>query len=716
MSDKAPSYAILWASQTGNAEWIAKAIHKEAQSRGFTGECFVMNEFELANMDKTGVLIFVTSNTGDGDPPDNSSKFWRFLRRQKQKDYLAQAKITVLGLGDTNYTNFNNSAVRLEKKVKELGATVFYEKGMADDAEGLENVVDPWIANLWSVLAEICQQKVSEGDQTAEITKGVSEVEIAPMTAAEKAAQEPFSMTERRSTIPETVAPYTGLPNSLVKGTQINGDSKPAAPLSHKIHVDTSALENATQLTGLPRVPAAYIKLVKVEKNAEKPLTEKLPRFVYTPTPIIEATVSKVSCISRKGALKRTLHLELDLGEHTDFQPGDAFGVIAPNDEDLVQAILTRLGIKTAEEEMQQFSVEGDDLPSHLKHASGVTLIDLFRYGLDLTTAPRKALLRMLGEYTSDAQEKNLLMFLCSKQGLAQFNSLRDQQPTLLDLLVSFPSCNPPIERLLDTLPAHMPRYYSIANSPLAHPHAIRFAFNIVQYTTPEPYNVARKGVATTWLDNLTGLVEAATSSDNTAPVVEIPVSQRISVPIFFKINNNGFVLPTDTTKPLLLIGPGTGIAPFIGFLEHRDKQRQIRRSLGGVGAFPDRDIATEFGEIRVYYGFRERSKDYLFDAELKEFVDRDVITHLELAVSRESENKVYVQDLIRRDQKDLYDFIVNKGALIYVCGDAKGMATGVHEALANMLVENEQLEKMEAMKTLTRWITEKKYLRDLWA
>jgi methionine synthase reductase len=252
---------------------------------------------------------------------------------------------------------------------------------------------------------------------------------------------------------------------------------------------------------------------------------------------------------------------------------------------------------------------------------------------------------------------------------MAQFNTLRDQLPTLLDLLLTFPSCNPPIERLLDTLPAHMPRYYSIANSPLAHPHAIRFAFNIVHYNTPDPYNVARKGVATTWLDSLTGIVEAATKSDEPAPVVEVPLSQKIIVPIFFKVNNNGFVLPTDTSKPLLLIGPGTGIAPFIGFLEHRDEQCKIRKSLGGVGAFPDRDIASEFGEIRVYYGFRERSKDYLFNSELEGFVERGVVTQLELAVSRESATKTYVQDLMRRDMKDLYDFIVKKGALIYVCG-----------------------------------------------
>jgi methionine synthase reductase len=224
----------------------------------------------------------------------------------------------------------------------------------------LENVVDPWIANLWPALANVCQQKVTEVDPTADITKGVSEVEISPMTPAEKAAQEPFSMEQRRSTIPEVVAPYTNLPNSLVKSEQTNGDAKPAVTLGHKIHVDTSALATATQLTGLPRVPAAYIKIAKLDTETNQPQSDKLPQFVYTPNPIIEAAVSKVSCISRKGALKRTLHLELDLGNQTDFQPGDAFGIIAPNDEDLVQAVLKRLGIQTAEEEMQKYTIEGD--------------------------------------------------------------------------------------------------------------------------------------------------------------------------------------------------------------------------------------------------------------------------------------------------------------------------------------------------------------------
>lgn len=78
----------------------------------------------------------VASNTGDGDAPDNSLKFWRFLRRNKDKTYLSHARFTVLGLGDSNYSNFNNTGKKLEKKFKDLGATVFYEKALADDAEG----------------------------------------------------------------------------------------------------------------------------------------------------------------------------------------------------------------------------------------------------------------------------------------------------------------------------------------------------------------------------------------------------------------------------------------------------------------------------------------------------------------------------------------------------------------------------------------------------
>ncbi|KAI7881395.1 riboflavin synthase domain-like protein [Lichtheimia hyalospora FSU 10163] len=698
MSDLASSFTILWASQTGNAEWIAKNIFSEAKQRGYSGECFAMEEWEKAQLDKARVLISVVSNTGDGDPPDHSLKFWRYLRRLKQPDYFKDCKIAILGLGDTNYTNFNNTARKLEKRLKDMGATVFHEKGLADDAEGLENVVDPWIEKLWDVLPTVLEKKGDvkdiKEDNVETVTEKMSQVEI-----------NPYSGEARSSEIAPSVDKYLDLPNSLVK--------KPTLHLGHVLQLDWSGLQPGVQLSGFPRLPAAGAKLTRLEGQQRSKDTLPSLDCVMTPTPITHASVTQVRCLTTHDAVKRTLHLVLDVGDQLEFEPGDAFGVVAPNDESLVEELLNVLAPSTAEAYQALYSVEGDSLPTHLTKAKSVTLSDLFRYAVDITTPPRKALLRLLADYTSDPQEKNQLMYLCSKQGASQFSSLREQVPTLLDILKTFPSCKPSIERLLDALPAHMPRYYSVANSPLKYPGQVHFAFNVIDYTTT--YNVPRKGVATPWLDRLTGYV-AARAKDTREPVsIDIP-SGTLTVPIFKKHNSNAFVLPADTKRPLILIGPGTGIAPFVGFLEHRQKQRDIRNSMGGVGVHPSRDIQYEFGPIWVYYGFREQAKDYLFEQELKSLEKDGTITQLRLAASREQSGKVYVQDLLRQDTARLYDLIINQDAAIYVCGDAKGMAKGVNDVLADLLVQHHQVDIVQANKLLVEWMQSRKYLRDLWA
>ncbi|KAG2219979.1 hypothetical protein INT45_001878 [Circinella minor] len=698
MSDKASSYTILWASQTGNAEWIAKSIHSEAKERGYVGDCLPMDVYETVGLDKVRVLIIVAANTGDGDPPDHSLKFWRFMRRNKDTGYFKSCQYTILGLGDTNYTNFNNTAKRLDRRLKDLGATSFYPKGLADDAEGLESVVDPWIEKLWDALPKVLE-KNNEGssEKVDDLAKKVEEVKIEPTN--------PYSPDERAKNIPPEAEKYLNLENSLVE------KKKTKDHLGHALKLDFSGLQSGMQLSGMPRVPAASIKLVRLE--ATRPINETpSTQCVVTPAPITEASVSRVQCLTTQEAMKRTLHVELDIGEGLDYEPGDAFGVVAPNDESLVEAILERLVPSTAEAYQALYNVEGDGLPTHLQNSKSVTLADLLRNVVDLTTTPRKALLRMLADYTSNAEEKTKLIYISSKQGVAQFNSVREQVPTLLDILKTFPSCNPPIERLLDALPPHMPRYYSIASSPLKFPGKIHFAFNIIDYKNI--YDVPRKGVATPWLDQLTGYVAAR--STKTGNMVDV-AAKSIKVPIFRKENTNAFILPSDTKRPLVLIGPGTGIAPFIGFLQHRQQQLRIRKSMGGVGTHPSRDIKKEFGDIWVYYGFRERAKDYLFEQELEEFVKDGTITNLRLAISRdEPENKTYVQDLIRKDLDKLYELIVNQDAACYVCGDAKGMAKGVNDALVEMLVQHHQLDVVAANKLLIEWMGSRKYLRDLWA
>lgn len=254
--------------------------------------------------------------------------------------------------------------------------------------------------------------------------------------------------------------------------------------------------------------------------------------------------------------------------------------------------------------------------------------------------------------------------------GTAQFTSLRDQSPTLLDLLTTFPSCHPPLTRLLDILPAHQPRSYSVASSPLLHPRSLHFAFNVVRYTTPDPYNLPRQGVATPWLDTLAGHVPARNPPDLTPPMLNVAAAHLI--PVVLRPNAHAFALPLDTTVPLILVGPGTGIAPYIGFLQHRERQRQIRVSMGGVTAHPERDAEEGFGDIWVFYGCRNREKDWLFRGEMEDFVREGTVKVLEVVASREGEEEGrerYVQDSMRRRGKELWELIKEKGTCIYVCG-----------------------------------------------
>lgn len=729
MTNLASDYLILWASQTGNAEWIAKNIHTEAGKKGYKGECFVMDEFAVAPLQKAGIIIMVSSNTGDGDSPDNSLKFWKFLRRNKDKAYFTNTRFTILGLGDSNYSNFNNSGKKLEKKFKDLGAQVFYEKGLADDAEGLENIVDPWIEKLWEVLPTVLKQDGNVSIESSiahekELEKEMTELAINPVDV-------PYSMKNRKKTLPDLVEKYTNLENTLVDNftmearrenlpgnvsdytklddTLVNGKNK-VFKNGYPLIVSLAGLEAGAKLTGLPRVSVPVAKLSKLEGQKAEDLSGKLPDFVSTPVPVIYAPVTMVSCLTAPDAVKRTLEVELDVGEDNHFDPGDAFGVLAPNDEELVEAVLNRLNVP--EKEFHQlYNVEGENLPSHLQKAASTTLIELFRYAVDLTSHPRKALFRMLADHTTDPKEKLALMYVCSKQGTAAFNSIREETPTLLDILETFPSCHPPIDRLLDLLPAHMPRFYSISSSPLKRQGKIRFAFNVVEYITAG--KAQRKGVATPWMDKITQLIPSRSTPTN----VEITVKEDIKVPMYIRQNANAFVLPQETERPLVLIGPGTGIAPFIGFLEHRQTQRNIRLSMGGIGHQPTQQIRDSFGPIYVYYGFREKSKDFLFEKEINEFKADGTISHLRIAESRATDApKVYVQDLIKEDSAKLYELIVNKDATIYICGDAKGMAKGVQDALAEMLVEHQKIDLLEANKTLVGWISSKKYLRDLWA
>ena len=149
---------ILYGSETGNCESISKIVLDQTEETKINAKRITLNECNVAEASGTsGIWIIVTSSTGQGDPPENAVKFQRALLADEKPD-LSNIKYTILGLGDTNYENYQGFPKRVEKLMKEAGAQEFYERGAADEAEGLEEVVEPWMENLWPVLIDLTHQ------------------------------------------------------------------------------------------------------------------------------------------------------------------------------------------------------------------------------------------------------------------------------------------------------------------------------------------------------------------------------------------------------------------------------------------------------------------------------------------------------------------------------------------------------------------------------
>jgi NADPH-ferrihemoprotein reductase len=239
----------------------------------------------------------------------------------------------------------------------------------------------------------------------------------------------------------------------------------------------------------------------------------------------------------------------------------------------------------------------------HLKQ----TLLHNLLWTCDITHPPSKALLVALAADTADAQESHTLRFLASRDGRQAYKEdIIHGRPNLLQLLHRYPSCRPPVTRLLELLSPLRPRQYSLANSTATTPEQLECAFKVVEYAT---HWGSHRGVATTWLEQ-----EAKRAGVEGA---YYPVSLRPTT---------GFRPPADASAPIIMVGPGTGVAPFRGFL-------QERRAKAATG--------VALGESWLFFGNWHEDWDFLFKEDLLSFAADGTLTHLCLAWSRASKEKV---------------------------------------------------------------------------
>ncbi len=326
--------------------------------------------------------------------------------------------------------------------------------------------------------------------------------------------------------------------------------------------------------------------------------------------------------LNKPGSQKETWHIEFDLAESgLDYVVGDSFGIYPANDAALVEAVLTAL-----------------DAPPDFP-IGGRTLREALTDGVSLSPAPD--MLFQLISYLTGGDRRQKAKALAAGQD-------PDGDAATLDVLAAlqkFPGIRPDPEAFIESLDVLQPRVYSISSSLKCNRGRVSLTVDAVRYQVEKR---TRLGVASTFL--------AGRVSPGDKIRVYVQKAQH-------------FALPADPAKPIIMIGPGTGLAPFRAFLQ-------------------ERQATNAPGPNWLYFGHQRSDYDFFYEDELKAMRSSGLLTRLTLAWSRDGQEKIYVQHRMRDDGRDLWEWL-SRGAHIYVCGDALRMAKDVERALIDVVAEH---------------------------
>ncbi len=365
-----------------------------------------------------------------------------------------------------------------------------------------------------------------------------------------------------------------------------------------------------------------------------------------------QATVLENIAITGRGSSKETRHVELSLeGSGLTYEPGDALGIVAQNEPALVDLLLEETGLAA-------------DAPVTLK-AGETTLRDALSSTLEITAATP----RFLTQWAELAGADDLKALTASDQAKARTAYLDGHH--VLDIIRRYPVAGVTAEQLAAGLRPLQPRLYSIASSLLAVPDEVHLTVSTVRY---ELHDMQRVGVASGHLATLTGDEEI--------------------VPVYVQANDH-FHLPADDAS-IIMIGAGTGVAPYRAFMQEREAREAP-------------------GKSWLFFGERNFRSDFLYQVEWQELLSNGTLSKLDLAFSRDLRTpKTYVQDKLKLRGREVYEWLED-GASLYVCGDATNMAPDVHRALVGIIAEHGGIGDDEAEHYLAQMGRENRYRLDVY-
>lgn len=367
---------------------------------------------------------------------------------------------------------------------------------------------------------------------------------------------------------------------------------------------------------------------------------------------------------------RSTRHIEVSLPEGMAYRTGDHLSVVPVNSEDLVGRALKRFDF-SADTQIRIQSTSDDH--SQLPVDTPLSVHRLLAQMLELQSVASRRDVATLARHTQCPRSAPLLNALATDDYKAK---VQHKRLSVLDLLEEFEACELPFGVFLELMPMLTPRYYSISSSPMQTATACSVTVGVVD----EPAISGRgqfKGVCSNYLADM-----------NTGGTVQVAVRGA----------SDGFRMPDDPATPVIMIGPGTGLAPFRGFLAERAALREQGKDLGPA---------------MLFFGCRHPDQDFICRDELEGYAS-DGITDLHVAFSRLEKKKTYVQDLIR-EQRDAVWALIEQGARIYVCGDGSRMEPDVRRALTLIYAEEKDVSAGAAEAWMDQMSDEGRYSLDVW-
>ncbi|KAL4402820.1 NADPH-hemoprotein reductase [Malassezia pachydermatis] len=627
---------IFYGSQTGTAEEYAIRIAREAKARYGTSPLVIDPESE--EMDKLDLVpedcavVFVMATYGEGEPTDNAVPMMEFLKSSDvaftNGSTLENLHYVAFGLGNRTYEYFNETIRQLDDRLQQLGAHRIGERGEGDDEKGLEEDYLAWKDGMFEALAStLGLEEGATGDVSDYVVTELDEV-------------------------PERV---------------YHGEYHPRG------------------LSGMVG-----------NHDARNPY----PSQVMESHELFASGVASRTCT----------HLEFDIKDTgMSYQHGDHLGVWPCNPEPQVDRALAVLGL--LEKRDQVIHIKSlDPTLAKVPFPIPTTYEAVMRYYLDINAlASRQALATFAPFAPSDAareelerigKDRDYFKERVADHGyrVAQVLQLVAGDSLLDDDIAKTTKWNLSFDRVISAIPRLTPRYYSISSSPKLSPDRIHITVVGLRYTPPsatmDVFGLAsnflssvnmvrhgetplledpRHGTPLYQLEGPSGKYKSTGEQDET--VLRVPIHVRRST----------FRLPTSTKVPIIMIGPGTGVAPFRSFVQERvATARKAKAKLG-------EDALQDWSDLRLYYGCRRRNEDFLYHDEWDKYAaELDGKLKLRLSFSREvfkpDGSKLYVQDLIWEDREALANAILNKRAYIYICGEGKGMCHDVESTLSKIL------------------------------